>query len=845
MGSVLLSLVSFADEVTTEQQEITQTVSKTDLDKYKKLVDSGYKELYCKKVESIRESQGIAGLKNYNFSKALKYFNQALKLNPNGDEAYAYIAEILRFNGDAVKAEDYAKKAIKLNSNNVQANFTLGSLYVYTNVGEALKYLTNSISLDHNYISAYWNRGNIYKFQGEYEKAIEDFSKYLSVVPNNLIVHSLRGESYFYLEKYNKAMIDFDYILMNQPKNKGTLYYKAYCLSKTNHAQEALDLINKTVKLYSKDKVALIYRIIIYKNLNSDISLIKKDLQKIEQLSPNNAWEFGKLIWFYQDLNDWEKVHKYAQMYLELEPNEISPIRTNCNVLINLKQYEKLKNFVESKKNIIYDYNTTMYHYYCAIYKLGLAGRNNRELLKEAIKDLDIVLKEKDNPWLYCLRGNAKVFLGEYKSGYLDLQKHIDLSIKEKVKPDAQAFLNMLYACSATTDGIEKDKNGKVIGWGLPDWESYIDTSGTLYNYYDDKDDCNIINYMMFHGDCSKKKIIDVLSDLYLDKVKIADVYYIKNHFHPEQSSRIIVSPYINALGDKATTYINKNSIIAQIYSRYIDTALCSKYSDNSLYTDLSYDDISYFYDSIKLINPNEAIGLIYSVVTATQIANERPILQSNIYKGAIQYLKENNITYKNNTAKSIMKDSYKGLGNITLNDNDVKSAIDYYSSAIFYGFSKFDGYKCIGYMYYEKDNWFKACEYFTKALSIKQDIDLYYNRAYARIKMNDNSAALSDLTKVIGLNRNYSQAYWARATIYFDRKQWTLALADYKRYYALNKNDAAAVYNIGVSILNQGNKKAAYPYFNKAKNMYQAQGNAKCYNDCVRIMNRINGYAY
>ncbi|MEM2175141.1 MAG: AAA family ATPase [Candidatus Micrarchaeia archaeon] len=74
-----------------------------------------------------------------------------------------------------------------------------------------------AISLDKNYLKAYYNRGLAYACLQDYESAIENFSKVIELDDKFVEAYNTRGLAYMYLEKYEEAENDFNKCLELDP----------------------------------------------------------------------------------------------------------------------------------------------------------------------------------------------------------------------------------------------------------------------------------------------------------------------------------------------------------------------------------------------------------------------------------------------------------------------------------------------------------------------------------------------------------------------------------------------------------------------------------------------------
>jgi tetratricopeptide (TPR) repeat protein len=56
---------------------------------------------------------------------------------------------------------------------------------------------------------AYYNRGNAYKKNAQYDKAISAFTKAIEINPRHADAYYTRGVVYYYIKDYEKALDDF------------------------------------------------------------------------------------------------------------------------------------------------------------------------------------------------------------------------------------------------------------------------------------------------------------------------------------------------------------------------------------------------------------------------------------------------------------------------------------------------------------------------------------------------------------------------------------------------------------------------------------------------------------
>ncbi|OPY75094.1 MAG: TPR repeat-containing protein YrrB [Syntrophorhabdus sp. PtaU1.Bin058] len=77
------------------------------------------------------------------------------------------------------------------------------------NIQEAINLYTLAIEKDPEFIDAYYNRGIMYYFLKEYEKAIGDLNKVIEKRPDHVMAYASRGSVYDKIGDQQKALSDF------------------------------------------------------------------------------------------------------------------------------------------------------------------------------------------------------------------------------------------------------------------------------------------------------------------------------------------------------------------------------------------------------------------------------------------------------------------------------------------------------------------------------------------------------------------------------------------------------------------------------------------------------------
>ncbi len=171
---------------------------------------------------------------------AVAAYQQALAINPQGEDALANIALIYHQQNDADHAITYLEKLVKLDPDHFQANYLLGLNYFkkkqYDKMEAAYK---RAIAVKPDLAEAHFNLGMAYFLQTRYDLAIASLKKVIELNPKdgeafNLLgqsqqlgieTHLQQGTTYLAQEKLSEAMAEFEKVLAIDPtQHKAQVY---------------------------------------------------------------------------------------------------------------------------------------------------------------------------------------------------------------------------------------------------------------------------------------------------------------------------------------------------------------------------------------------------------------------------------------------------------------------------------------------------------------------------------------------------------------------------------------------------------------------------------------------
>lgn len=150
-----------------------------------------------KLVEAHLSSAWVSMFYDWDLLTTKKHLDLSLRLNPNNAAVYASYSKYFIICGQLAKAEDNALKAIEIDPMVLTYHADLFRAYYFMEkYDQALAVCNGSLEIDPTFFPAIEQKGWIYTFLGELDKAIETFTT-LNVKSNSSI-ESLTGLGYAY-----------------------------------------------------------------------------------------------------------------------------------------------------------------------------------------------------------------------------------------------------------------------------------------------------------------------------------------------------------------------------------------------------------------------------------------------------------------------------------------------------------------------------------------------------------------------------------------------------------------------------------------------------------------------
>ena len=145
---------------------------------------------------------------------------QAVTLNPQDADAYCERARAYEQSGQREKAVADCIKAMRLDPKKASVFRDIGDEYIGSgdNIDDvAFAYYTLALEVDPRDRQAYFGRGTIRHWRGEYDEAVRDFEEEICIDPEHAESHYGLAKALVYHEMYEDAIYHYDEAIRLDP----------------------------------------------------------------------------------------------------------------------------------------------------------------------------------------------------------------------------------------------------------------------------------------------------------------------------------------------------------------------------------------------------------------------------------------------------------------------------------------------------------------------------------------------------------------------------------------------------------------------------------------------------
>lgn len=284
-------------------------------------------------------------------------------------------------------------------------------------------------------------RGMVKAQQGDYEKAIEDYTQALTVNPNYVGAYLNRGSAYANLGNYSKAITDFNQALRINPNSAEAYYNRGATRGETGDVQGAIADYTQALRLNPNYTYAYVNRGSARSRLRDYKGAIA-DCNQALGLDPHDAEVYVNRGEAYRKMGYYQAAIADYNQALRLNPNLALAYNNRGIARSNLEDYS----------GAIADYNKALQlkpNYADAYLNRG-ATRVDMGDYGGAITDHTQALSINPNDAdAYYNRGHARRSLGHFDTASNDFQKAAHLYKQQRKMADYQDALNEIKKLSA------------------------------------------------------------------------------------------------------------------------------------------------------------------------------------------------------------------------------------------------------------------------------------------------------------------------------------------------------------------------------------------------------------
>ncbi len=191
---------------------------------------------------SILNYLGLVDSKMKNYSRAVKYLDSAIRLDHKNAEFFINRGWAYQEMSDTIRATDDYNKALALNSESSVARYNLAVLSAKKgNLKEVEKLLTEAIERNPQAAVYYAGRAICYTAQGDFVKAISDYTSSIHFDNSNSDVWLRRGILKHKLKDLNGALADFTQSIKLKDDNEKTWMCRGNLMMELKRTKEAIE----------------------------------------------------------------------------------------------------------------------------------------------------------------------------------------------------------------------------------------------------------------------------------------------------------------------------------------------------------------------------------------------------------------------------------------------------------------------------------------------------------------------------------------------------------------------------------------------------------------------------
>ena len=247
-----------------------------------------------KQMQSYYCQRGVEALMEGDITTGIDYLNKELKENPKNGYAFAWIA------AGRASSEEYGNALTAINKalqyiprKDIQYTSWTYSMRadIYLELKDtvaALKDLNQAIKIDPNNEEYLETRGNVLFSLKKYEDSNRDYQKIISINPGGVMGYMGLGRNQKEQGEYDKALGNFSHVIKIHPEYSSGYSFRAEVYLKQKRYNEAADDILVALNI-DEDRKAYYLMLEEYTD-EQNLALLKANFQIKKTKEPNNVY---------------------------------------------------------------------------------------------------------------------------------------------------------------------------------------------------------------------------------------------------------------------------------------------------------------------------------------------------------------------------------------------------------------------------------------------------------------------------------------------------------------------------------------------------------------------------
>ncbi len=249
---------------------------------YRRLV-----ELNPRSVEALNDLADVLVAEKL-YSAAIRYWDQALALEPDNVDIAISRAEALNTNGDAQEAIESLQQLEGRHANAAGIHYSLGTMFgLQKRFGEAATEFRKALELDPNDADARLSLARSLLAQGEYADVLPALLPFVKAHPANAVAHSLLGFAYRGLEQYEPATRQLQIAVKANPDDGDIQFGLGVSLIHIGRPGDAIPHLQRAIDLQPDAEMPRLQMALALKALN-DPKRSEEMYQQVRQTQRTN-----------------------------------------------------------------------------------------------------------------------------------------------------------------------------------------------------------------------------------------------------------------------------------------------------------------------------------------------------------------------------------------------------------------------------------------------------------------------------------------------------------------------------------------------------------------------------